>query len=144
MQLSPAGLGFIASNEGFVDHVYDDAAGIPTIGYGHKLLPGESFPDGITPSQGQAMLFKDLALVQNALTLLVPSNCTQNQWDALCDFGYNAGVAALKTMLAHGWDQVTTQIPRWVYAKVDGVETVIPGLVTRRKAELTLFEQVNP
>jgi GH24 family phage-related lysozyme (muramidase) len=139
MTISPAGLAFICQNEGFVAHVYDDAAGLPTIGYGHKLLPGESFPDGTTPSQAQALLFKDLALVQNALALLAPSNCTQNQWDALCDFGYNAGVAALKQMLSHGWDQVPMEIPRWVYAKVKGVETVIPGLVTRRKAEVTLF-----
>ena len=88
-------------------------AGVQTIGIGHKLLPGESFPDGITQDQAQTMLAHDLTFVQNALTVIAPASCTQNQWDALCDFGFNLGVGALKTLLAHGWDQVPTQLLRW-------------------------------
>lgn len=139
MQISANGLAFIQTHEGFVDHVYLDVAGIPTCGIGHKLLPGEKFPDGLTLVQAQALLVKDLAFVQNALTARVPSSCTQNQWDALCDFGFNLGIGALGTMLAHGWDQVPAQILLWDKAHVKGVLTVIPGLQARRQAELALF-----
>jgi lysozyme len=136
MQISPAGIAFIESNEGLVVHVYNDN-GRRAIGYGHDLLPGESFPDGITQEQAEALLFRDLVPVQAALTSLVPQDCTQDQWDALCDFAYNLGIGSLKTMLAHGWDQVPLQIPRWNL--VNGAAT--PGLTARRKAEVALFNQ---
>ena len=139
MQISPNGLRFLQSNEGFSATVYKDVAGVQTIGIGHKLLPGESFPDGITQDQAQTMLIHDLTFVQNALTVLVPASCTQNQWDALCDFGFNLGVTRLRTMLSHGWDQVPTQILRWDMARVNGVEVVNADLKTRRAAEVALF-----
>ena len=44
MQLSTAGLNFIKQAEGFRSHTYRDAAGVPTIGYGHHLLHSQSFP----------------------------------------------------------------------------------------------------
>ena len=135
MNISPNGLRLIQSEEGFSATVYNDIAGNPTIGYGHKLLPGESFPDGITQDQAQTMLIHDLTFVQNALTVLVPASCTQNQWDALCDFGFNLGVGSLRTLLAHGWDQVPIQMMRWIYA---GGEAV-PGLRNRREAEAQMF-----
>ena len=135
MQISPNGLRFIQSNEGFSATVYRDVAGVQTIGIGHKLLPGESFPDGITQDQAQTMLIHDLTFVQNALTVLAPASCTQNQWDALCDFGFNLGVGALKTLLSHGWDQVPTQMLRWDHA--GGVE--VAGLRARREAEVQMF-----
>ncbi|MGP8174945.1 MAG: DUF2335 domain-containing protein [Terracidiphilus sp.] len=47
MELSTAGLDLIKQSEGFRAKVYQDVAGIPTIGYGHKLLNHQSFPDGI-------------------------------------------------------------------------------------------------
>ena len=139
MQISPNGLRFLQSNEGFSATVYKDVAGVQTIGIGHKLLPGESFPDGITQDQAQTMLIHDLTFVQNALTVLAPASCTQNQWDALCDFGFNLGVGALKTLLAHGWDQVPTQMLRWRFARLNGVETEVPALKTRREDEISLF-----
>ena len=135
MQISSNGLRFLQSNEGFSATVYKDVAGVQTIGYGHKLLPGESFPDGITQDQAQTMLIHDLTFVQNALTVLVPASCTQNQWDALCDFSFNLGVGALKTLLAHGWSEIPTQMLRWDHA--GGVE--VAGLKTRREAEAQMF-----
>ena len=63
----------------------------------------------------------------------------QNQIDSCADFCYNDGPVHLATMLHHGWDQIPAQMPAWVYGKVKGVETKIPGLVVRRAAEVTLF-----
>lgn len=140
MQISAVGLALIRRSEGFSATVYDDPAGIPTIGYGHKLLQGEPFPNGITEAEAEALLMKDLALPQNTLTLLVPSSCTQGQFDALCDFTFNMGIARLRTLLSHGWSQVIVQLPRWIYGEVSGQEVQLPGLITRRAAEVALFQ----
>jgi len=138
MQISPAGIAFIESNEGFASQVYSDN-GKPAIGYGHDLTLGESFPDGITQEAAAKLLLSDLEPVQAALTTLVDPSCTQNQWDALCDFAYNLGVGALKTMLSHGWEQVPAQIPLWCHERIDGVERVNAGLQARRAAEVQMF-----
>jgi len=134
MQISPAGTAFIAENEGFEAQVYNDN-GKQAIGYGHDLRPGESFPNGVTEEEAGTLLDQDVALVEIVLAGIVPRSCTQNQWDALCDFGYNLGVGALKAMLAHGWDQVPMQILRWNHE--DG--TVSAGLTARRQKEVDLF-----
>lgn len=39
--------------------------GVPTIGYGHAIKRGESFPDGITPEQAMEVLRKDLSIAIN-------------------------------------------------------------------------------
>ena len=134
MQISAAGIALIEENEGFESHVYMDN-GKPCIGYGHDLLPGESFPNGVTQAEATALLDSDLALVEVVLNGLIPATCTQGQYDALCDFAYNLGVGALRTMLAHGWDFVPDQIIRWNHE--NGI--VNPGLAERRQKELELF-----
>ena len=41
MEISEAGLDLIKRSEGFRAEPYRDVAGYATIGYGHKLRPGE-------------------------------------------------------------------------------------------------------
>jgi lysozyme len=139
VQISPNGIAFIEANEGFSATVYNDTAGNATIGYGHKLEVGESFPNPITQEEAQQLLLGDLALVELTLAQLVPPSCTQSQFDALCDFGFNLGCVALKTMLGHGWEFVPLQIPRWDFEKVNGVEQQSPALEARRQREVALF-----
>lgn len=137
MTISDAGLALIKSSEGFSAHVYEDAVGFPTIGYGHKLHPTESYPDGITEDDAMQLLLCDLVPVQAVLRELVyPAfNCSQAQWDALCDFGYNLGPQALRTMMAHGWMDIPNQLPRWDHA--GGKE--VAGLTARRQRELEMW-----
>lgn len=135
MQISQAGLQFIRNQEGCVLHVYNDVAGYPTIGIGHKLKLGESYPNGITESQALGLLATDVGIVENRLNALIPPDCTQNQFDALMDFGFECGTQGLQTMLSHGWDQVPQQMPRWIYAGGEVVE----GMVKRRAADVALF-----
>src|SRR6476620_11529215 len=52
-RLSPQGLERIRQREAFVAKVYDDGIGNQTIGYGHMLGHGESFPGGLTVAQAQ-------------------------------------------------------------------------------------------
>src|SRR5271166_5324099 len=51
MKFSTAGMELLKRSEGFRNRVYLDVAGFPTIGYGHRLLHPESFPNGITEAQ---------------------------------------------------------------------------------------------
>jgi GH24 family phage-related lysozyme (muramidase) len=51
-------VGFFKNNKFWT---YKDSLGYPTIGYGHLLVAGESFPQGLTESQANALLDKDLA-----------------------------------------------------------------------------------
>lgn len=48
MSLSSKGLDFIKGYEKLRLKEYKDQAGNETIGYGHKILPGEDFSKGIT------------------------------------------------------------------------------------------------
>ncbi len=59
MELSAEGIELIKKSEGFRDHVYLDVEGYPTIGYGHRLIHPETFPNGITEAQGTAILYND-------------------------------------------------------------------------------------
>lgn len=140
MTTSQTGYDLIRHSEGFAAHVYSDN-GMPAIGYGHDLLPDESFPDGITIQQADQLLQNDLATrYEPYLNKWIADNnvtATQGQYDALIDFTYNLGPANLLTLLSHGWDQVPEQIMRWNH--VNG--TVSAGLTARRQAELNLWSQ---
>lgn len=57
-QITKQGLNLIKQFEGFEPEIYLDAAGLPTIGYGHLLRPGEDkmFANGISEAAGEAFL----------------------------------------------------------------------------------------
>ena len=136
MQTSQRGLALIMGNEGFSATVYLDA-GHEAIGYGHDLLPGESFPNGITQAAAQALLAQDVGKVENAVNHLGwPLN--QNQFDALIDFGFNLGVGALQTMCSHGMENVPEQMPRWNHCQ----GSVSTALTARRAAEVALWNTI--
>lgn len=141
MQLSEAGLELIKRSEGFRSHTYRDAAGFPTIGYGHKLLPGESFPEGIGEADASAMLARDVRASEQAVERLVRVALTQGQFDALVDFCYNLGAGRLasSTLLrelnAGRYEAASEQLLRWDCA---GGE-VVARLKSRREAELRLW-----
>jgi lysozyme len=135
MQISLDGIAFIEENEGFSPNTYSDN-GKWAIGFGHDLLPGESYPNGISWGTAEELLLKDLELPQMVLATLVPPSCTQKQWDALCDFAYNLGAGSLRTMLAHGWEPVPAQIPRW--DNENGQPNA--GLLARREKEVQMFK----
>ena len=86
MQTSPSGVRFIESNEGLRLSVYKDVAGYQTIGYGHRLVLPESFPNGVTEPQAARILSQDLSTrFEPAVNRLAPQ-ANQNQFDALVDF----------------------------------------------------------
>ncbi len=135
MQTDSAGIQFIISNEAFAPTPEGDFGHL-VIGYGHDILPGESFPNGIDEDQAWTLLQSDISKVDaamNAQHLALDFN--QNQWNAIADFTFECGVGALVQLLAHGVDQITAQLPRWVHAGGN----VLPGMVTRRAKDIALY-----
>lgn len=143
MKTSENGIASIKRSEGFVAHVYNDV-GAPAIGYGHRLLPTESFPNGVSQEEADVLLRHDLAIrFEPMVNARIPENCTQGQFDALVDFAYNVKnqPSSLEQLLSHGWDQVPFQLPRWCHVRdpITHEMKESDGLKARRQAEADLF-----
>jgi lysozyme len=134
MITSAQGLQFIMDQEGVVLHPYQDQAGYATIGVGHLIKDGEDFPDYITREQAMELLAADVRRFERAVNDY-NLNLTQNQFDVLVSFSFNAGEGALEQLLSHGLDDVPNQLPRWTHAG----GRVITALVNRRAAEVELW-----
>lgn len=145
LALSAAGLDFIAAQEGFRATVYEDAAGIATIGFGHALRPGEDYPDGISRDAALALLRRDAGAAEQAVRRLVTVALTQAEFDALVSFAFNEGAGhfARSTLLAKlnesDFVGAAEQFFAWDKIVVNGVATVSAGLARRRRAERALF-----
>jgi len=146
MQPSPPLLSLIRRCEGFRPHTYTDLAGHPTIGYGHRLLPHEVFPDGLTPEAAEALLARDADRAAEAVTRLVHAPLTQGQFDALVDFVFNLGPERLASstllrLLHQGCAEAAgQQLLRWDRAA--GQPNA--GLRARRQAEFALWKRPAP
>lgn len=141
MQLSSAGLQLVKDSEGFRSNTYLDAAGLPTIGYGHRLVHPEAYPNGITPHQAEIILQWDLRTAEQAVSTLVRVPLTQGQFDALVDFAFNLGSGALahSTLLAllnaGNAAAAAGQLLLWDHAGA----TELAALKARRLAEHRFF-----
>ncbi len=140
--INPKGLDIVKRFEGLSLTAYLDPVGIWTIGYGHtgpEVGPG----DVITRTEAETLLKKDLTKFENAVRSLVKVPINSNQFSALVSFTFNVGTGALSqsTLLARinqkDYQGAADQFSRWVY----GGGQVLPGLVTRRNAERSLFLQ---
>ena len=146
MQLSTNGLELTKKAEGFRNRTYVDVAGIRTIGYGHRLLPGESFPNGIDETQAEGMLTADLRTAELAVDRLVKVPLAQGQFDALVDFAFNLGAgrlaasSLLKDLNAGKYDAASWKLLAWDH--VGACE--VAGLKARREAEFRLWTAPAP
>ena len=126
---------------------YKDIAGIWTIGWGHKILPGEDFSNGITREQGENLLSQDMQFAENAVNYYISAPVTQNMYDALVSFVFNVGAQAfvnstlLKKINAGDYSGASQEFARWKYITIDGQKVVSNGLVNRRAKESSLFQE---
>jgi hypothetical protein len=90
----------------------------------------------ITQAQADEILRRDLIKYERSVQDLIKVELTQNQFDVLVDFAYNAGIGNLKssTMLkkinSGKLDAVPDELMKWT----KGGGKVLPGLVRRRQA----------
>jgi lysozyme len=146
MQLSDDGLEMIKRFEGFRSHTYLDAGGLPTIGYGHRLLNPAMFPNGVSEQDAASILRADVHEAEQVVERHVKVPLTQGQFDALVDFVFNLGVARFqRSTLLHAlnggrYQAAGEQLLRWDLVK--GEENL--GLRARRLAELKLWSASTP
>jgi lysozyme len=147
-QLSPSenGLAALRQSEGFRDESYLDSALNGTIGYGHKIKPGESFPNGVTRAQAERMFDADVAEAGAAVRRLVKAELTQAQFDALASLVYNVGAGAfsrskmLRKLNAGDLTGAATEFDDWdKITNPKGEPERDDGLTNRRRREKNLF-----
>ena len=145
MKASAECLSLIQNSEGFAAAPYLCPAGVPTIGYGStRYVDGRAVAMAdapITRLQADEIMRAALVEYEAAVTRYVTVEMTQNQFDALVDFAYNAGAQNLRTstllrlLNAGDADGAANQFGRWV----NGGGKRLPGLVKRRALEHVLF-----
>ena len=114
--------------EGLRKEAYLDAAGVPTIGYGHTQ--GVRMGDVISEYWADMFLKADLFDIENQVNSLGEFN--QPQFDALVSFAFNLGFYKLKTStllktIQEGGSMhaIKQEFKKWVYAggkKLKGLE----------------------
>jgi len=146
MELSEEGLQFIAGEENFRASTYKDQAGNGTIGYGHKIQPGEKFG---TVNEGQALdlLKTDAAVAEKAVNRNVKVSLKQNQFDALVSFTFNVGEtrlsqsSVLSNINSGNFNAATSSFALFNKYRPEGSNGLVvsTGLTVRRAHEANLF-----
>jgi lysozyme len=139
MTYSKRGISLTEGFEGCRLVAYQDSKGVWTIGYGHTrgVFRGMT----CTQQQAEAWLVQDIATAEYTVNRLVKIQLTQNEFDALVDFTFNAGAGnlaastLLKRVNAGDIAGAADEFHKWDHA--GGVE--LSGLLRRRIAEQELF-----
>ena len=128
-RISDIGLKKLKEFEGLRKEAYYDAAGVPTIGYGHTK--GVRMGDVISEYWAEMFLKADLYDVEKQVDSL-GLDLNQPQFDALVSFAFNLGFYKLKTStllktIKEGGSMraIKKEFKRWVYAggqKLKGLE----------------------
>lgn len=121
-------------------HPYICPAGYWTIGYGRLCKPDHP---PIIEEEGEIYLRQDLRTALAATLRYCPVLATEpeERLAAIVDFIFNLGAGRLQTSTLRrrvnqrDWHGAGQELRRWVY----GGGKVLPGLVTRREAEVALL-----
>ena len=138
---SPAAIALIKFYEGFGAYPSSDVGTTQVIGWGHDILPEDTFTTPLSAEDADALLKGDMdkALAIILAAVKVPLN--QGQLDALVSFVFNVGGGAFEksTMLKNinnsDYTAAREQFRFWVH--IGGVVSL--GLTRRRAAEEDMF-----
>lgn len=146
MTLSRNGVEFLKAHESLRLTVYEDRNGNKTIGYGHKLLEGESFPDGITESEAENILLQDVNSAIDEIHKRVKVPLTQNQFDALVSLTFNIGIGAFRRsnllvkLNQENYQGAKQEFYGFIFGtRPDGTVVKNPQKLQRRREEAALF-----
>lgn len=142
------GLSIIKYFEGFEPSAYDDPAGYCTIGYGHLIalkncaeIDLGEFASSLGQDDAEKLLVKDSSFARGAVMTHVGVDLNDDQFAALSSFVFNVGTGNFQTstmlkLLNEGeYELAGLEFGRWVKARGE----ILPGLVTRRACEHSLF-----
>ena len=139
-QYSENGLAMTKSFEGLRLTAYQDVSGIWTVGYGHT---GPGVCAGLTITEAEAEVYLRLDMLQAVVFVnhRVTVPLTQNQFDALVDFCFNAGCGNFEKStllrLVNGGQFVAAAAQFAQWNRAGGKE--VAGLTRRRAAEAKVF-----
>lgn len=148
MDISEDGINFIKDFEKLELVAYLDQAGIPTIGYGHTAtVTQEDVENGreITEEEAETLLESDLSDAIAAVNQYAKIELTQEEFDMLVSFAFNAGIGALanstllKFLNSGDTESAANQFLRWNKVTINGRKVVSNGLTRRRTAERDIF-----
>jgi lysozyme len=111
-----------------------------------RRLTAEAKRLHISVAEAEKLLERDTGQASAFINSVVRQTLNQNQFDALVSFVFNTGQKAfadsqLKARINEGrFDLAAAEFDKWVYGTVNGKKQKLKGLVTRRRAERTLFE----
>ncbi len=139
--LTPELYEHIKGEERLVLRPYLDPVGLPTIGYGHRIVsidqpPLKSAAQAIELLQSDLIRFRDMALrLSPGLAAATPRRCA-----AILDFCFNAGGSAYAgsqlriAVNEQRWTDAAEQNGRWVYGtdQKTGMKVKLAGLIKRR------------
>jgi lysozyme len=151
--VNAATISLIKEFEGFVASPEPDPIGLPTVGYGHLCqttgCAEVPYPFPLTTTTASALLASDLRTYQNCIARDIADSVrlNANQYGALVSWAFNVGCgnsgsSTLVSRLNNGENPNTVaeeELPKW--NKAGG--QVLPGLVRRRAAEVTLFKTAS-
>lgn len=155
--MSRNGFRFMKGYEGFGAYLYKDSGGVPTIGYGVTKSEPKIFDDLVSrqPVPEEYASQVSYKLKQTNYGKPIVDFCKkigvtkQNQFDALCDLAFNAGVGAVVgtpnyTSLPNALrkDPFNESYIRPIWEKYivrDASGNVLNGLKARRKAECDIY-----
>jgi len=125
--------------EGLRLTAYRDAAGVPTIGYGHTK--DVRMGDRISEEWARRLLRQDVAEVERQVKAMRVAS-SEGQLDALVSFAFNVGIGRLRRsnllrVIREGGTklQIQREFKRWVYAGGKRLR----GLELRREWEAKRF-----
>ena len=140
-------LNLIKKFEGFEPLPYYCSAGVLTIGYGHAILPNESFKR-ITEPQALDILKSDIAIAIRIVEKYVTFPLTENQKDAITSLVFNWQpsnfIKSRGLKYLNQGDFANAKIE--FFSKEKGVVNVrgkfSQGLYNRRQLEQKLFDKL--
>ena len=147
MKISQKGLALIKEFEGYKTKLHngDCKAYLDTLAKPHIWTIGYGCTEGVTEGmiwtekQAEAMLLKEIAKHEKAVSDRLKVKINQNQFDALVSLSYNIGPDAFPTLLRYvnneDWKDAADSFT--MYNKAGG--KVYRGLTRRREAEKALF-----
>ena len=162
MKMSRQGIRTLIDSEDSVNVIYDDQAGLPTIGVGHCMNQSEVSSGKIELSDGsvidlrkgkiskaniERLLADDLIPRESVVNSLVSVSLEQSQFDALVHFVFNIGSGAfrkstlLKRLNMGDYDAVPQEIRKWNIVTIGGQKQVSRGLANRREVECSMWEK---
>lgn len=130
---------------------YDDGVGVMTVGWGHRILPGEAdLRNEITRERANRLFVEDFAKHEQAALKAIagaPVELSPLQVGAIASLCFNIGGTAFanssvaKAIRAGELHRVPAAIKLWNKGRVKGKLQVMRGLTIRRAGEVELWER---